>query len=163
VAPLPYLNAVIEETLRLFPPVPIGPPRISPGEFVDGTYVPNGVGVATHWWYLHQHPHLISRPTEFEPERWVDSDSQKNGGESGSMKQKPFTIAFSTGLRGCLGINLAYLEMRVALAKLVYRYDFDLAEGQTFEAEKDWILGCRMTSLWKKPPLKVKFRAVQRA
>lgn len=152
VAPLPYLNAVIEEALRLFPPVSIGPPRVSPGESVDGTYVPSGVGVSTHWWYLHQHPDHVPRPSRFEPERWLDGDSDN--------EQKPFMMPFSIGPRGCLGINLAYLEMRVALAKLVFKYDFELAEGQPFGPEGDWVLGCRMMSLWKKPPLKVKFRAV---
>lgn len=40
---LPYLNAVITEALRLYPPVPVGGPRVSPGGYVDGTYIPAGV------------------------------------------------------------------------------------------------------------------------
>lgn len=40
---LPYLNAVITEALRLYPPVPVGGPRVSPGAWVDGTYIPAGV------------------------------------------------------------------------------------------------------------------------
>jgi cytochrome P450 len=46
VAQLPYLNAVLEETMRLMPPSPIGPPRVSPGDTVDGVYVPKGVYVS---------------------------------------------------------------------------------------------------------------------
>ncbi|KAH7036035.1 cytochrome P450 [Microdochium trichocladiopsis] len=158
-AALPYLNSVIEETLRLFPPVPIGPPRVSPGEFVDGTYVPSGVGVSTHCWYVHQHPDHMARPQAFQPERWIDDEKSKTG----QSKQKPFTMPFNIGPRACLGINLAYRELRVALAKLVYRYDFDLAEEQMFGDGKDWTLGCRMTSLWKKPPLRVKFTTASTA
>jgi cytochrome P450 len=40
---LPYLKAVIEEQLRIFPAVPFGVPRYSPGEMVDGHYIPKGV------------------------------------------------------------------------------------------------------------------------
>jgi cytochrome P450 len=43
VGKLPYFHAVINETMRLFPPVPFGPPRISPGAWVAGYYVPKGV------------------------------------------------------------------------------------------------------------------------
>ena len=43
VGTLPYFHAVINETMRLYPPVPFGPPRLSPGAYVDGTYIPKGV------------------------------------------------------------------------------------------------------------------------
>lgn len=43
---LPYLNGVITEALRLYPPVPVGGPRVSPGAWVDGTYIPAGVSSA---------------------------------------------------------------------------------------------------------------------
>lgn len=53
VAQLPYLNAVLEETMRLMPPSPVGPPRISPGDTVDGVYVPKGVYVSADIWCKH--------------------------------------------------------------------------------------------------------------
>jgi cytochrome P450 len=40
---LPWLNSVITETLRIYPPVPLGGPRVSPGAYVEGTYIPAGV------------------------------------------------------------------------------------------------------------------------
>lgn len=41
---LPYFHAVINETMRLYPPVPFGPPRLSPGAYVNGRLIPKGVG-----------------------------------------------------------------------------------------------------------------------
>lgn len=45
---LPYFHAVINETMRLYPPVPFGPPRLSPGAYVDGKFVPKGVGLLSY-------------------------------------------------------------------------------------------------------------------
>ncbi|KXJ88973.1 cytochrome P450, partial [Microdochium bolleyi] len=150
VARMPYLNAVLEESLRLFPPIAGGPLRVSPGEFVDGIYIPAGVGVSAHIWYVHRDPDLVPRPDSFEPERWLGDENSE---------EKPFTFPFLMGPRACIGINLAYLEMRVALAKMVYRYDFEL-DGELAQSGRDWVKECRVLTLWKKPPLKIKFRPV---
>jgi cytochrome P450 len=45
-AKLPWLNAVITEALRVYPPVPLGGARVSPGAYVDGVYVPAGVRIS---------------------------------------------------------------------------------------------------------------------
>lgn len=146
---LPYLNAVLEESMRIFPPVPEGPPRVSPGEMVDGHYIPAGIYVSSHIWYIHRHPELIERPDSFEPERWLEGSG------------KPWTLPFIIGPRACIGITLAYVEMRIALAKLVFRYDWTLAPELNREGY-DWPSECRLQQLWKRPPLKVKLSAVSR-
>jgi cytochrome P450 len=58
---LPWLNAVITEALRISPPIPIGPPRVSPGAYVHGVYIPAGVGLPFFklWTLL---PEFISQP-----------------------------------------------------------------------------------------------------
>jgi cytochrome P450 len=109
-ATLPYLNATLEEILRLFTPVAGGGPRRSPGETVDGEYIPAGIFVSSHIWYIHRDPRNIVRPMSFEPERWIGDRFKE---------EKPFTSPFIVGPRACIGINLAWLEMRVLLAKLV--------------------------------------------
>lgn len=48
VGQLPYFHAVLNETMRLYPPVPFGPPRISPGAYVDGHYIPKKVGAVVN-------------------------------------------------------------------------------------------------------------------
>lgn len=58
---------------------------------------------------------------------------------------------FSFGTRDCLGKNLAYSELRVAIARFLFRFDYELAPGQ-----EDWMDKSRVIIVWEKGPLKVK-------
>ena len=148
-AKLSYLYAVLEETMRLFPPSPVGPPRVSPpgGEVVDGVFVPGGVYVSADVWTIHHDARTVGEsPEEFKPERWCDSTG------------KPYTVPFSIGPRMCIGVTLAWVEMRIALAKVVLAFDWELAgniEGL------DWIEEARLKQLWKKAPLMIRFIPVK--
>lgn len=145
VARLPYLNAVLEETMRLVPPSPVGPPRVSPGETVDGVYVPKGVYISADLWSFTRDPRNVEDPPGpdvFEPSRWVDPG-----------RARPYSAPFLIGPRMCLGVNLAWLEMRVTLAKMVYAFDWELQ----YETEGgDWLERFQLLQLWKKPKLMVR-------
>ncbi|KAI0424703.1 cytochrome P450 monooxygenase-like protein [Xylaria sp. FL1042] len=142
-ATLPYLHGVIEESLRLFPPVPFSLPRHSPGALVDGHYVPKGTVVSVATMSMPRDSRYWHDGESFRPERWV--------GE-GFNDEKKASLPFSMGPRACLGINLAYLEMRLALAKMVWLYDWELAVPRD-----EWVRDCKMRVLWKKPDLWVKY------
>jgi len=154
---LPYLFAVIVEGLRIFPPVPIGLQRTSPGASVDGYWVPAGSSVSvTGWVATHQESHFHSA-REFHPERWLPSDHPffedrfKNDMKEAS---KPFSL----GPRVCLGVNLAYMEMRIILARLIWEFDWEL-----LDQELVWERDNMVKSLWQKPKLMVKFKPAVRA
>jgi cytochrome P450 len=55
---LPYLQAVIEESLRVFPPVVVSPARVSPGDFVGGYFLPKGVSYTGYYHLVGQANHL---------------------------------------------------------------------------------------------------------
>ncbi|KAI1194933.1 cytochrome P450 [Nemania serpens] len=139
---LRYLNAVLEETLRVFPPIAFGLPRLSPGEYVDGRFVPAGVTVSAPHWAITHNQSEWADPYTFRPERWL-----AKGGVS-----QPRSLAFSTGPRACLGIGQAWLEIRIALAKLVYTYDLELARDHG-----NWLGEAKMHMMWREAPLMVKF------
>ncbi|KAI1435644.1 cytochrome P450 monooxygenase-like protein [Xylaria sp. CBS 124048] len=142
-ASLPYLHAVIEESLRLFPPAPFALPRHSPGAVIDGNYVPKGTVVSVAPLSMTRDPRYWRDPDSFRPERWVGD---------GYGDEKKASQPFSMGSRACLGINLAYMEMNLTLAKLIWKYDWELAVPLD-----DWVDDCKQRILWKKADLWVNY------
>lgn len=143
-AALPYLHGCIEETLRLFPSVTLGLPRDCPGAVVDGQYVPAGTVVSGEFLAMHTDPEYWVDPESFRPERWI--------GDGLPGDDRRAFQPFSTGPRACLGLNMAYLELRLAVAKMVWLYDLEKAH------DIDDLRGaCEDIGLWRKPNVLVKF------
>ncbi|KAH8669213.1 cytochrome P450 [Ilyonectria robusta] len=140
---LPYLHAVVEEGLRLFPPVPLGLPRVCPGATIDGYYVPSGTEVSVDNFVMSGDARNFPDPDEFHPERWIGENTRSN---------KEASRPFSIGPRACLGINLAYLEARMILATMAYSYDWELVDK-----EADWFEQVKLLTFWRKPKLLVRF------
>ncbi|KAI0169599.1 cytochrome P450 [Hypoxylon sp. FL1284] len=143
---LKYLNAVIEEAMRCVPPIAFGLPRVSPGEVVDGRFIPEGVRVSVSHWVLSHNPQVWDRPHEFRPERWLDDDP------SLEKSSEAAHFPFSTGPRSCLGMAQAYLEMRITLAKLIHACDMRVTKDPG-----DWIGAAQMHMTWKRAPWMVHF------
>ena len=116
---LPYLRACIDEALRLTPPNPSHLPRLvtNHGISIDGEWLPPGVTVGTCAYAMNRNPINFSRPSSYIPERWL---------ETRAAGPTPRTSAFSTGPTGCIGKQLAYMEMLQAIASLVLVSDFTL-------------------------------------
>ncbi|RMI95602.1 hypothetical protein CDV36_016398 [Fusarium kuroshium] len=140
---LPYLHAVVEEGLRLFPPVPLGLPRTCPGATVDGHYVPLGTEVSVDNFVMSRDTRSFPDPDSFHPDRWV-------GDGSGCIKEA--SRPFSLGPRACLGVNLAYLEAKMTLAAMVYSYDWELVDK-----DLDWFGQVKLLTFWRKLELLVRF------
>ncbi|OQU95023.1 hypothetical protein CLAIMM_01292 [Cladophialophora immunda] len=118
---IPYLDNIINESLRLKPPVPGGLPRITPpqGLQIDEVYIPGDtiVGVPVHT--LQRDPRYFERPLEFIPERW----------EQTSVEKSPF-FPFSKGAFGCVGKQLAMMELRMVLSRVALGFDIAFAAGE---------------------------------
>ncbi|EFQ34944.1 cytochrome P450 [Colletotrichum graminicola] len=144
-AKLSYLHAVIEETLRVYPPIPASLTRRTPrgGANILGQWVPGDTSVGIVQWALYHNEKYFSRPFEFHPERWLGDPAFA----SDSLDAfKPFHI----GPRNCLGMNLAYAEMRMILARIVWTFDLRLDEGS-----RGWLEDQSCYTVWTKPPLMV--------
>ncbi|KAI9367032.1 cytochrome P450 monooxygenase [Aspergillus egyptiacus] len=131
-----YLQACINEAMRISPSVPSVLPRdVLPGGLtVDGDYIPAGTSVGASLYSLHRNPAYFADPDTYRPERWIeDLDSNPGGGvsmtgESLKHSQQAFH-PFSTGPRSCVGWRLAWTELNLAIARVLYVYDLQLAPG----------------------------------
>jgi cytochrome P450 len=144
-ARLKYLNAVIEEILRIYPPAAAGAPRYSPGFVVDGVYIPRGMTVSVDTWTIHHDPRYWKDPHTFRPERWLDNDPENTDVLEASQP-------FLWGPRSCLGVNLAYLELRLTLATMAFRYDWELVNP-----EVDLVGASRYYVVWNRPDIRFRF------
>ncbi|WQF78123.1 Putative cytochrome P450 [Colletotrichum destructivum] len=144
-ANLEYLHAVLEESLRMYPPVPTALPRKTPpsGQEILGRWIPGNTTLSIPQWATYHNEKHFSRPFEFHPERWLGSDPAFAADRLDAFK--PFHI----GPRNCIGMNLAYAEMRMMLARVIWNFDIELAAES-----RNWI-DQECYTLWSKPPLMV--------
>jgi cytochrome P450 len=100
---LPILHAVIMETLRLWPSVPGGQPRIAPRPCTLGGYsdIPTGTVVQCYASVLHRTPEIFPDPDAWKPERWLDATPEQL-----ALMNRWFW-GFGSGGRGCIGKNFA--------------------------------------------------------
>ncbi|WPB76052.1 cytochrome P450 [Archangium violaceum] len=116
---LVYTNAVIKETLRLYPPVWMtARDAIQDGE-LGGYKLAAGVSLALSPWVAHRDPRWFADPDTFRPERWLD------GSLEGLPKYAYFP--FGGGPRLCMGASLAKLALVLVIATVVRRYRLTLA------------------------------------
>ncbi|EXJ96050.1 hypothetical protein A1O1_01176 [Capronia coronata CBS 617.96] len=117
---LPYLNAVVRESLRLYSPLPTFEPRSSPVDTViDGYEVPAGTIVGMSPFCLHRDEDVFPSPSSFRPERWLTSSGTLI---TESDQQNRYFWAFSSGARMCIGMHLANAEMFTLIAALYRKY-----------------------------------------
>ncbi|KAK8112892.1 trichothecene c-15 hydroxylase [Apiospora sp. TS-2023a] len=142
---LPYLLAVLDESLRIYPPVPGGSPRkiAKGGDVIIDHFVPEDTVVEIWQWAVYNNPTIISQPESFIPERWLGDPRFKTD-------RLDAVQPFSTGPRNCIGKNLAYAEMRMILARIIWNFDLGIAPQS-----RNWIEENRVYFLWEKPPLEV--------
>jgi cytochrome P450 len=122
---MPYLRAVVKETLRLHPPAPLLVPRLSMVDCIvdGGYYVPSGTKVIVNAWALGRDPESWEKPEEFMPERFMDGGSAAAVDFKGNHFQ---FLPFGAGRRICAGINFGMAAVEIMLANLMYCFDWQL-------------------------------------
>ncbi|KAG9230932.1 cytochrome P450 monooxygenase-like protein, partial [Amylocarpus encephaloides] len=145
---LVYLNAVVEEVLRIYPPTPglfsrrtgVG------GKNIDGYFVPPNTSLGVHPYSANHSSANFTNPQKFVPERWLPIPPSEYSYDIRDARQP-----WSTGPRNCIGRSLAYLEIRTSLASVLWSFDMMLCEES-----REWASEQRYNIVWNRPELKVK-------
>ncbi|CAF1479034.1 unnamed protein product [Rotaria sordida] len=125
-------EAILNETLRLYPPAPLFA-RQCLREHTIGSEdhrqlrIPVGGTVAINTYVLHRRADFWTRPFEFDYTRWM---RDPNTGLKPKLAHPYCYLPFASGPRNCIGRNFALLEAKVVLAMLVQRCDFEMQSGQ---------------------------------
>lgn len=124
---LVYLKQVIEEGMRLYPPVwSVGRHALEDDEF-EGHHIKQNTVVGLYMYHLHRHPDLWEDPQAFKPERFSEA----------AVKQRPKShfLPFGAGPRMCIGNYFAMMEMQLILADVLRKVDLELVPNQKIELE----------------------------
>ena len=124
---LPYLQAIIKETFRLHPAVPLLLPRKAEADVeVKGFTVPKGAQVLVNAWAIGRDPSIWDNPNSFMPERFLGSEIDVRG-------HNFELIPFGGGQRICPGLSLAIRMVHLMLGSLIHSFDWKLEDGITPE------------------------------
>ncbi|GES84409.1 cytochrome P450 [Rhizophagus clarus] len=123
---LTYLNAVINEILRLFP-APMGGilRQTNDDMIIDGYFIPKDTIVSASIYQVQYSKEIWGADAdEFVPERWINGDPVE-------LKRNVFT--FGAGSRLCIGNNFAMMEIRLMIASLLLNFEFEMVKNQDLQ------------------------------
>ncbi|CAI9087632.1 OLC1v1021751C1 [Oldenlandia corymbosa var. corymbosa] len=120
---LNYLKLVIKETLRLYPPVPLLLPRECREKCeIEGYEIPIGTKIIVNAWTINRDPEFWKDAETFEPERFLNNGIDIIGPNFEY-------IPFGAGRRMCPGVSFAAPVVELALAQLLYHFDWKVPDG----------------------------------
>ncbi|MEO7092219.1 MAG: cytochrome P450, partial [Polyangiales bacterium] len=115
---LPLLDAVVKESMRVLPPVPMHPRIVAEDCELGGHRLPAGSELFLSIFHMHHDPAVFSQPASFDPRRWE------------TIKPSVYEYnPFSAGPRMCIGASFAIMEIKIVLATMLQRFRLELPDG----------------------------------
>jgi cytochrome P450 len=124
---LPYIQAVFEETLRLYPPAPAVQRRVTAATMLGSRELPGGSIVLVSIGNIHRHPDFWEEPERFNPDRFLQDETKS--------RHRLAYMPFGAGSRTCVANHFALVEGTLLLALIARQYDLKLASGYQVEPE----------------------------
>ena len=132
---LRFTEAVVSESMRLYPPAWTMERDAVAADSIGGYDVPAGTTVITSPWVLHRRSTLWDDPLAFDPQRFLDDRAQQ--------RPRLAYLPFGAGRRQCIGATFAMLESTTALALLARRFHLELLPDQHVQPDPRITLGMR--------------------
>ncbi|KAH0939957.1 hypothetical protein HID58_007418 [Brassica napus] len=127
---LPYILAIMKETLRLHTVAPLlNPHRPSQTTAVSGFTIPKDSKIFINVWAIHRNPDVWENPLEFDPSRFLDQSYDFNGNDFNY-------IPFGSGRRICVGMAMGERVVLYNIATLLHSFDWKLPQGERVEVEE---------------------------
>ena len=160
---LVYLKACLDEALRLGPAVPGALPRevMEGGAMVDGIFLPGGTNCGTPIYSIHRHAQYYREPGAYIPERWIEGATCQTDSKIWQTSKEEVELGrrtlcpFSIGPRGCIAKGMAFMEMRLTIARIMFLFDMELADHVGEDEEGHLALVDHFTSAKEGPNVRV--------
>ncbi|KAJ6617597.1 putative cytochrome P450 4ac2 [Pseudolycoriella hygida] len=138
-----YMDRVLKECMRIYPPVPFISRNLAEDYQHDGFVQPKGTTVNIHIFDIHRDPEIFPDPEKFDPDRFLPENCAKRSNFA--------FIAFSAGMRNCIGQRFAMLELKMVVSKLVSNFKIvPITQREDITFVGDMILRSR-------EPIRIKF------
>ncbi|RYO65006.1 hypothetical protein AA0113_g5602 [Alternaria arborescens] len=122
---LPYLNAVLQETMRIFPPVPLTLRETAQDTTIQNHFIPAGTTVVICPWAINTSTHMWGPDARsFNPDRWMQPGTANTGGAESNYA----ITTFLHGPRSCIGRDFAKAEFACLVANLVGKFEIEFEE-----------------------------------
>ncbi|KAK2780608.1 hypothetical protein FQN52_002139 [Onygenales sp. PD_12] len=130
-----FLDCFVKETQRMHSPSFQTARNAKKDVILPGGYlIPAGSVVIPCFPSIHKNPAHWENPARFDPNRWMDEDF------AGTAMKRGLYTPFAAGGRGCVGFNLALIEVKMVLAELVYRYHFEDASTEAVVYDPEFLV-----------------------
>ncbi|MBK8171350.1 MAG: cytochrome P450 [Sandaracinaceae bacterium] len=124
---LEYTGWVLQEAMRLYPPVWVFEREAQEDDMIDGFHIPKGAGVAVSPFIMHRDPAYWENPEAFDPERFSP--------ERSATRSKHLYLPFGGGPRICIGNMFAMMEAQLILARMAQSFRLDHVVGHPVEPD----------------------------
>ncbi|KAF2999436.1 hypothetical protein E8E13_007651 [Curvularia kusanoi] len=174
-AKLPYINCMIKEAHRWRPVSPLGVPHaVAEDDYINGMLIPKGSTIVLNVWSMHHDETRWSKPEDFEPDRFSDHVALAPVYAASGEWENRDHYGYGAGRRICPGIHLAERNLFIAVAKLIWAFEFTQPSGSESDTKaesgasqgflhcpKDYGLAIRLRSQDKAETIRKEFQKAE--